>query len=229
MNTSIYRYHYRGHLRAGYKQGEQNEAILNEALCQTIEHIKELIRRGEVMTAALYHYKNMLFLYYEAIGKEMEPEALVGDMTPCLELWPGEDEMRAWVYMYHIYYHAVPESVEDWRRPQKPELRRGRIAFLYKKNIFEYVYHHVAIVNEGLLQGDKYQSIGLHENILFSYFEEPKTFMNVKRDLTKESKAIVDWLDVIPEDHFVSKDDGGVGNFMFLPAYFALGEEEKMR
>jgi hypothetical protein len=30
-------------------------------------------------------------------------------------------------------------------------------------------YHHKAIVDEGLWYGDKYQSIALHENILFSY------------------------------------------------------------
>lgn len=72
-------------------------------------------------------------------------------------------------------------------------MRRGRIAYLKPDKIFQYVYHHVAITTEGYLHGDKYQSIALHENILFSYFEEPRTEINVKRDLTKQSTAIEAW------------------------------------
>jgi hypothetical protein len=74
-----------------------------------------------------------------------------------------------------------------------------------------------------LWYGDKYQSIALHENILFSYFEEPKTITNIQGDLERQSEAIKGWLKVIPEDHFIHMSEGKDENFMFLPAYFALG------
>lgn len=222
MEKMIYRNQYRGQLKEDTSKEE-----LSGILEQMIIHIKKMIQEEKIMTAALYYYNKMLFLYYEAMAQEIKPMDLVGGLTPCLEVWPGLEAKRVWVHMPTVYYHAVPQSVEDWTRPNVPELRRGRIAFLYEQSMFEYVYHHVAIVNEGLLTGDKYQFIGLHENILFSYFEEPKTIMNVRRDLTKESEAIQGWLEVNPEAHFISKEDGGVGNFMFLPAYFALGQEEK--
>lgn len=149
-------------------------------------------------------------------GKLLEP------LTPWLQLWPGQKEERMWVYMYHIYYHSIPKDAADWKRSCAPQLRRGRIAFLRSEKLFSYTYFHKAIVDEGLLKGDRYQSIALHENILFSYFEEPKTETNVKEQPGAESKVIEDWLAVDPESHFIHH---GEGNFIFIPALFALGVE----
>ena len=50
--------------------------------------------------------------------------------------------------------------------------------FKTRKAVF-YTYWHYAIVQEGLLKGDKYQYISLHENVLFSYFEEPRHNVNI--------------------------------------------------
>ncbi len=155
----------------------------------------------------------------------LRPEELLMPLTPFLQLWPGQKGDRLWVHMYHIYYHSVPENAEQWRRPAVPEKRRGRIAFLRDDKLFSYTYFHKAIVDEGLLAGDRYQSIALHENILFSYFEEPKRFVNVQGDDSRESEVIRDWMAADPESHFIHMPQGGGENFMFLPALFALGVE----
>ena len=147
-------------------------------------------------------------------------------MNPFLQLWPGQKDDRLWVHMYHIYYHSVPQSPEQWKRAAVPEKRRGRIAFLRDDKLFSYTYFHKAIVDEGLLAGDKYQSIALHENILFSYCEEPKTFVNVQGDASRESQVIKDWMAVDPESHFIHMPQGKGENFMFLPALFAVGLED---
>lgn len=232
MNETITRFHYRGSLQREYA-GEE----LSAALLECRSRIEKLIRDGRIMTAALYHYKQMLFFYYEAISYETapdniraseelpSPEELCSPLTPYLQPWPGAEGSRSWVFMYHIYYHALPMGIEDWKRPAVPALRRGRIAFLYPDKLYSYIYHHIRIVKEGLLTGDKYQSIALHENILFSYFEEPKTMMNVQRDLSRPSEAIHDWSAVDPESHFIHMPEGLGENFMFIPAYFALGTE----
>ncbi len=220
MNQDIYRFHYRGLL----KKNLSNEA-LNIALLECKKKAQLLINSNSLMTAALYYHNNMLFLYYESIGKELNPVDFMEGIHEFLELWPQKSELSHWAPMYHIYYHAIPEGENDWRRPNNPELRRGRIALLKKDKLFSYVYHHVAIVDEGLLPGDKYQSIALHEDILFSYFEEPKTITNIKGDLTKESVTINAWLNVNPEDHFIPLEGSNGGNFLFLPSYFALGQE----
>lgn len=219
MNQNIYRFHYRGQLKNVSKEA------LEIALLDCKKNVEKLIEDNSLMTACLYYHNNMLFLYYESIGKEITPTEFMEPIHEYLELWPHKSELKPWALMYHIYYHAIPEGEDDWKRPNKPELRRGRIALLDKETLFSYVYHHVAIVEEGLLPGDKYQSIALHEDILFSYFEEPKTITNVKRDLTKESQAINAWLDVIPEDHFIPLEGSNGGNFLFLPSYFAIGQE----
>jgi len=216
VNEKIFRYHYRGHLKSDNPVGFQNKVD------ETRQRISQLMAEEKIMTACIYRYENMLFAYYEAIGEEIRPENLFEPLGECLAKWPGENFERDWVYMHHIYYHAIPEGKEDWQRKVKPQLQRGRIAFLKPDKIFQYVYHHVAITDEGLLHGDKYQSIALHENILFSYFEEPRTEINIKRDLNQDSKVIQAWLDVIPEDHFIQGPEKT--NFTFIPAIIAMGQ-----
>ncbi len=223
----IHRMHYRAKLKEGY-----DKITLKKALERCEENIREAQRTGNVLTAALYladtaDISRTLFFYYEGVAEEevLSPEELLAPIGDDLQVCPGITDDRIWVKMYHIYYHSVPESVETWKRAAKPELRRGRIALLYEEKLFSYVYYHKAIVDEGLLQGDKYQSIALHENVLFSYFEEPKTMVNIKNS-AEESKVIEDWLAVDPESHFIHTPECEGLNFMFLPTLFALGVED---
>ena len=172
------------------------------------------------MTAALYIYGRQLFLYYEAIGEEMGPEAFMAPLSPLLSLWPEKENTVPWAKMYHIYWHCEPKDETDWRRDPKPLRRRGRIAYLKHDTLFEYVYHHFAIVREGLLKGDKYMSIALHEDVLFSYFEEPRSSVNIRRADGPESQAIQGWLDVNPEAHFIPLPGSNGQNFLLLPECF---------
>lgn len=218
MSQEVYRYHYRGQ-----KKADQSEEDWNKAIQEATDHIKEKVREGAVMTAALYQYENMLFFYYEAVGETMEPQELLSALHPYLEWWPGQETMRKWVYMYHIYYHAIPEGAKDWKRECPPQKRRGRIAFLKTEKLFDYVYHHIAIVKEGLLEGDKYQSIGIHENVLFSYFEEPRSHVNIRREPGKPSREIDAWEALDPKSHFIPGPEGT--SFTFLPALIEVGQE----
>lgn len=247
MESKIYRLHYRGQLK------EEQPERLDAAVQNCIQNIRRAQKNGKVLTAALYRWNRTLFFYYEALGEPLAvtepiaatgsegellesgedvqttcllPEELLVPLSPYLQVWPGQTDDRLWVHMYHIYYHSIPESPEQWRRAAVPEKRRGRIAFLRDDKLFSYTYFHKAIVDEGLLTGDRYQSIALHENILFSYFEEPKTMVNVQGDTTRESQVINDWLAVNPESHFIHTKEGNGENFMFLPALFALGVED---
>lgn len=250
-NNNIYRLHYRGQLKEAISGQELAEAL---ALCE--ENVRQAQKENKIMTAALYYHNNTLFLYYEAVGSPAEiqepltaeggldginiesgediqaqvirPDSLLTPLNDFLQPWPGQNGNRLWVHMYHIYYHSIPESPQQWKRTAIPEMRRGRIAFLREDKLFSYVYWHKAIVDEGLLLGDKYQSIALHENILFSYFEEPRVQANVRGDFETPSKVIDEWTAVDPESHFIHMPQGNGGNFMFLPAYFALGTEEEV-
>ena len=223
----INRLHYRAKLKP-----DCQSLLSKELLDDCIANIRTLQQGGRLLTAALYlaHTKDItdtLFLYYEDASEEeaLSPEDFLAPLSDYLQIWPDVTEDRLWVQMHHIYYHQEATDIEHWKRAQVPDMRRGRIAFLYPDKLFSYVYYHKAIVDEGLLKGDKYQSIALHENILFSYFEEPKTLVNIRNEETP-STVIEDWLAVDPESHFIHTKEGLGENFMFLPALFALGAED---
>ena len=246
MTPPITRLHYRAHL---------THQPTSAAITQCCANIRRLQSQHLILTAALYQYNHMLFLYYEASGSPIQviepiqaaapspslplesgediqsdfqrPEDLLSPLTPYLAAWPGQTAQRTWVHMYHIFCHSYPQSLQQWARPSAPSLRRGRIAFLREDKLFSYIYYHKALVDEGLIKGDKYQSIALHENILFSYFEEPKTIVNIQNDSARESRILPDWIAADPESHFIHMPGSNGENFLFLPALFALGIEDE--
>lgn len=250
----VYRLHYRGELKEDYegevlqealeacvqrvRQAQQAGTVLTAALYRTermlffyYEAVGEALETQEPWEIHNRHREEIQgaeeTLPLEESGEDIQaqvpsPQELLAPLSPYLQLWPGQKSERLWVYMYHIYYHSIPESAADWKRASAVQQRRGRIAFLRADKLFSYTYFHKAIVDEGLLEGDRYQSIALHENILFSYFEEPKTQTNIKKQPGAVSRVVEEWLEVDPEAHFIHH---GEGNFIFLPALFALGTE----
>lgn len=252
MTGKIYRLHYRGQLSEDISSDRLEDAVkkcmenireaqlegrvLTAALYRCDRMLffyYEAVGEPLVVTEPFAMEGSVVMAEHTAVAESGEdvqttcvrPEELLMPLKQFLQLWPGQTGDRLWVHMYHIYYHSMPESPEQWKRAAVPEKRRGRIAFLRDDKLFSYTYFHKAIVDEGLLAGDKYQSIALHENILFSYFEEPKTFVNVQNDTSRESQVINDWLAVDPESHFIHMPQGEGENFMFLPALFAMGVE----
>jgi len=217
----VFRCHYRAQLTAPLEelpQGrEKTEACRKKA--------QRLIHDGALLTAGLYVYGRQLFLYYEAIGEEMPPEAFMAPLDEVLSPWPQKEETARWAKMYPIYWHCEPKDEQDWERRPAPLRRRGRIAYLKQDTMFEYVYHHFAIVKEGLLKGDRYMSIALHEDVLFSYFEEPRSSVNIRRVDGPDSQAIQGWLDADPEAHFIHLPGSNGQNFLLLPEVFAVGRE----
>ncbi|MBE5961811.1 MAG: hypothetical protein E7256_10610 [Lachnospiraceae bacterium] len=219
----IIRRHYRGCL----KDSVFTEKELERLLKADEKKIKDAVKKGRCLTVALYRYQEMLFLYYEALEEELVPDCLFPALSKQLELWPEKEGKKPWAFMYPIYYHAIPETEEEWERHGR-KIRRGRIAYLLPDKLFSYTYYHEAIVEEGLLEGDQYQSIALHENVLFSYFEEPKIMTHIRKDKTGESKVIKDWLAVDPESHF-DHTLSGEGNFLFIKEVFSFGKEDLIK
>ncbi len=201
----IERKQYRGCLKKNTSPQVLNDACKSAKLCA-----EKLIEEKRLLTASLYEYNGMCFLYYEALEKGVIPEDFLSALDEVLETWPEEQGLTSWVPMYPIYWHQIPDSVENWQKARnlldedgkKTEKDRiGRIAFVYPEKLFSYTYWHQAIVGEGLLKGDQYQFISLHENILFSYFETPKHMVNIK-NTEEESKVIREWMEADPESHF---------------------------
>ena len=211
MAEKVIRRQFRGCLKEDAREGTR----LYMAAAEAEKEVRRLIQSGRLLTASVYYHGNMCFLYYEALEEGVSPADFLKPLEACLELWPEEGGKTCWAPMYSIYWHSVPQDADSWMESRKGKKNRiGRIAFLYPEKLFSYTYWHQAIVEEGLLKGDQYQFISLHENILFSYFEEPKNMVNIT-GMEKASEVIDKWLAVNPESHFDSEKAGG-SNFIII-------------
>lgn len=211
---------YRCHYRACLREDAAPDTLAALDACR--KAAAALVDAGTLMTAAIYHYGRQLFLYYEPIGEAFAPECFMAALHPFLLPWPEKDSVCDWALMYPVFWHAEPHSVDDWRRAPARERRRGRIAYLRHDTMFEYVYHHIALTQEGLLRGDQYMSVALHEDVLFSYFEEPRSSVNIS-GRNEASQAIEGWLATDPDSHFIHLPGSNGANFLLLPDYFNVG------
>lgn len=177
---------------------------------------------SDFLEVMLYQHNNMLFLYYEARAEVTNPEKFLHKINRFLETWPEENGLTHWAYMYPVFYQQHPTDDESaWNKERTGNKTKiGRIAFLKEEKLFSYVYWHTALVNEGLLKGDKYQYISLHENILFSYYEEPRNNMSLS-GIEKESSFIKNWLDLDPGSHFQLDKTNGQ-HFLVIPAVISF-------
>ncbi len=228
----------RVHYRANLKDNCDSE-FFEKALEECKQRISLEITNGKILTCAIFHYKSMAFLYIEIItDKEVSGdvdsyciyhkaiENIFAPLQNFLKVWPGIEEDRFWVPMFHIYCFAYPESLEEWRRPIPPHKRCGRIAILNPDKLHSYIYHHYAIVKEGCFKGDKYQSIAIHENIAFQYFETPRDryITSVKGNSSQESIELKKWTNVDPESHFIHLPGSNGQNFLEIPCYFSISD-----
>lgn len=184
--------------------------------------------QGYLLTASLYRCENQLFLYAEWLGAAFTPaglapqlDALLIPWPPAIPLTPGTPAApRLWAEMQPYYYHAVPGRPDDWMRDRRPEQRRGRIALLPADRWCSYMEHHLRLVSEGKIAGDRRHLICVHENVLFSYFEEPRSSVNLCGDPAAHSDELDAWLAAGPESHFAAftqeqRENPG-RNFVFL-------------
>ncbi|MBR4667379.1 MAG: hypothetical protein IKO76_01330 [Butyrivibrio sp.] len=201
---------------------------IDSSLERCKECFAKLIDEGLVANASFYRYENMGFLYVEEIVADTTAEALdvdkiMADLNPYLKPWPEEDGDAYFAPMINVYYHHIPEDdIDLWEheRTTAEKTRVGRVAFVFPDKLPSYVRYHNAIVEEGLLKGDKYAFISLHENLLFSYYEEPRNNVNIK-GLDEESKVINDWMAADPESHFDRVKAEG-SNFLVIPCLFSV-------
>lgn len=181
---------------------------------------------GRLLTAGLYRFENQLFFYGEGLNAPFSPAGDCPALDAGLIPWPpalGETAPRPWAAMQPYFYHAVPTTAADWQRGRHPESRRGRIALLPPDKWCSYMEHHLRLTSEGLLAGDRWHLICVHENVLFSYLEEPRTNVNVKNMPGAHSDELDAWIAADPESHFTrftpeqKAHPDGAHNFVFLP------------
>lgn len=140
--------------------------------------IQKLIKEKKLLGASLFRWENNLFLYYECIGCSLDPKELFSGIEYCLETWPGQAESRYWIEMVDVFHFNQPVNLEHWTRKTQPEKHVGKVGRLKPEMIQHYIFYHYALQEERAFGGDKYQILGLNENILFGYFELPEVVEN---------------------------------------------------
>lgn len=219
---NIQRLHFRAKLKDYVTDEELMAAVTADTPFSANAHADVFLTKKGLLTEGLFRYKNMLFLYMETVDEEILPDKIWPALSNLLYIWPEEKENTPWARMNLVFYFATPEGLSDFTRKTPPDDRCGRIAFLKQDTMFDYVYSHTALVKEGAIVGEKWQSIALHENVLFSYFEMPRLKeINVKRDLSLKSKVIDEWLGMDPSSHFERIDPQN--DFLIIPKLYDIG------
>ena len=214
-------------VRASYHavlQGQTSPASVDAALQEFSQSVEQLRGAHRLLTASLFRYQAHLFLYLEAVGTALEPLGLSPRLDALLREWPvavGNDAPRRWVAMQPYFYHDVPTTAADWMRGRHKGEPHGRIALLKPDKWCSYMEHHLKLVSEGLLEGDRWHLICVQENLLFSYLEEPRTQINIRHQPGVPSAELQAWLAVDPEshfEHFAAEQQGpDAPNFVYLP------------
>ncbi len=205
-----------------------NDVPMDGILERCKQEFSMLIKRGKVCNASFFRYENMGFLYLEEIISDendasIDVDHVMADLKPYLKPWPEENGDRYFVKMINVYYHHIPEdSLDAWEHERTTSIKEriGRVAFVFADKLPSYVMYHKKIVDEGLLKGDKYAFISMHENLLFSYYEEPRNNVNIKNS-EQESAVINEWMKVDPESHFDRVKAKG-NNFLVIPCLFSV-------
>ncbi|MGI5947442.1 MAG: hypothetical protein ACOX8K_08565 [Lachnospiraceae bacterium] len=160
------------------------------------------------------------------VDEEKLKQALVKANNEAENFIKAERLLQASLYRFQNMCFLYCEAEGDFSQPENflAELSPFLEDWPEEKEKWDsYVYWHKALVEEGLFCGDQYQFISLHENILFSYFEEPKKMVNIRR--TSESSVIIEgWLNSDPKSHFCRNKTGGE-NFYIMKQLLSAGEE----
>jgi hypothetical protein len=198
----IYRNLYRGAVSTEYAQSFCEKAAADSA------GIRQMIESGKLLGLSLYMWKQYVFLYYETIDCVMDPYELLTLSGGELESWPGGEAVRKWIPLIDIFHFNEPAGIEHWKRKSPVEAHLGKIGILKPDRIQNYVFYHYALQEERAFGGDKYQIIGINENILFAYMESPTVQEVPVTDSKLKTKVVPEnWADAGISASFIPWED----------------------
>lgn len=192
--------------RAQFKEGQEASCMKN--MLQE-KNVNTMLKNGTFMTIAAFKWDKNIFLYYECIKNEVEPEDIFTTADCFLEDWPGKNHIRKWIPMIDVFHFNEPVSEEHWRRKSPVETIVGRVAHLKPEMVSSYIYYHYQLQEERAFLGNKYEIIAMHENLLFGYQEFPKVVEEPLAAKKLDTHGTPEnWSDSRMDLHFKAWDDG---------------------
>ncbi|WP_054955155.1 hypothetical protein [Paenibacillus dakarensis] len=191
----MHRYQFRAHCR----ENVDPQRLFRE----TLPALQNRMREHGASHLSLFHFDMQLFLYYESSAQSVDPHELFAHCEDALEAWPGTSNPRRWIPMTDIFHYQNPISEEHWLRKNASARPYARIAHLQPDKVARYVFYHYQYQEEKPGDGDKYGMIGLHENLMFFYSEDPATIeMPPYSGGLSTSNTPTDWAGTM-EPHFI--------------------------
>lgn len=138
-------------------------------------NLKRMISDGILMTLSIFCCDDDLFLYFES-KDVLDPHQLLNGANKFLNPNRREKTCVYWLPMADIFHYSSPVDWEHWKRTSQVLNRPACIARLKPDWIASYVFYHYQLQEENPGFYDKYGIIGLHENLLFQYLEEPVVY-----------------------------------------------------
>ncbi len=132
--------------------------------------LRRAVDEGRVLTASSFRFAHYFFIYAECLDGTRTPEVLFG-RPEALAAWP--DGGSCFAPMLDIFHCGVPWSLEYWSRAQHVEKVEAHVIRLRPEQVASYVFFHYQMQEEQLGSFDKFGLIGMHENLLFFYKEQP--------------------------------------------------------
>lgn len=173
------------------------------------DHRRELkysLQSQGIVTCSIFSYKHMLCIYVEALDGVSEFR-WGSPYLDWLEPWPGGDEPCHVVRMVDIFHDGVPENFESWRSNRRVDNRVGSLARLNPQLVSSYIFYHYQKQEEQPESFNKTYIIGLHEQFIFSYKENPAVISNPRpRGSLNSNRTPLHWQDVM-EPHFLPWED----------------------
>jgi len=157
--------------RAQVKPGKQQ--LLQEAFKSGCESWKAALNEQGAETCSIFAYEHSLFIYVEASfgsGDWVWPE----EFQHWLEPWPDLAAGHVYqVLMPNVFFDGTVSEVQSCRQQRETSERIGSIAFLKPDMVSSYVFYHYQMQEEKPGSFNQSYSIGLHGELLFSYYELP--------------------------------------------------------
>ncbi|UQZ33051.1 hypothetical protein C2I18_05405 [Paenibacillus sp. PK3_47] len=190
-------------------EGEDTTAFFQSR--EVSSSLIEVMKRAQVDHLSLFGCGSQLFLYYECLGTPVPPEDLLPEASKRLAGWPGGNRGRRWAALTDIFHYQRPVSAQHWERSSTESRPYGRLALLKPEETASYIYYHYQYQEERPGDGDKYGVIGLHENVLFFYAEQPDTREPAPyAGKLKTSLRPDNWAEVM-EPHFIKWEGAPAG------------------
>jgi hypothetical protein len=180
---------------------------LADALPATAEHWKEHLQVGSLLAASLFQWRDNLFLYFESPDPTFGATGVMGALGDALLPYPAQPG-DPWVRMMDIFHYGEPASDGPWQRSNPAASSKLRINRLRPGMYASYIFYHYQLQEEYPGIGDRYGIIGVHDDLIAFYDEEPPTVESGRRPgrLTTRNSPRDRWQELMQE-HFQPWED----------------------